>query len=172
MPSEQVRFWLEALGSIAGVVALAAIALELIRARRADTRDFLFAASGKLGELLSERIFVNAMEFSNLENWLQLGRDDENVKNFTAVFNFWSLIAKTTKLNAINRNIIFGEYGLPFMVFYEKFSKLYHELAEHTGMNFFEELDWFANEFAARFPGKHELNKRHNEYVKEVKASK
>ena len=45
MPSEQVRFWLEVVASAAGIAALAAIALELLRARRADARDFIFHIS-------------------------------------------------------------------------------------------------------------------------------
>lgn len=171
MPSEQLRFWIEIVASFAGIVALFAIAMELVRARRADTRDFLFNANEKLNAISSERLYTESMEFSNLEDWAILVKDDKHWKKFLAVFNFWELIATATKLNAINKNLVLYEYGVAFMHFYEKFSTVYHELDKNTGFNMFEELDWFANEFmGSQFSSRFELGKKANDYVNKVIA--
>lgn len=168
MPSEQLRFWLELVASFAGIAALAAIALELQRARKADTRDFLFQTTEKINEIRKERIYLTSLNFSNLKEFLILRRDDEYGQAFVAVFNFWSLLVKTTRLNAVNQKIVFDEYGLAFMNYYEKFSEVQHEFAKVSGFNWFEELDWFADEYMRLFPGKVELLKKQNEYVEKV----
>ena len=66
MPSEQLRFWLETLASITGIAALVFIAMELLRARRADSRDFLFHVYEKYEGLAKDMQVVATLQVSNI----------------------------------------------------------------------------------------------------------
>ena len=160
MPSEQIRFWLESIGSVAGVAALAAIALELIRARRADTRDFLFHTHEKYNEIRKEQDLLLSLKFSQLEDYNFSG-SEENMDAWVSVFGFWNLIASTTRAKAIDKNIVIEQFARPFLRFYEKFSEAGHQLVEEQGgLNWFNNIDWLADETIKRFPGEVEAMKK------------
>ena len=90
MPSEQIRFLLETIGSIAGIAALVAIALEFLRARRADARDFLFHIYEKYEGLAKEMVLVESKKPMNKQELLTLARDAEEFDDaFQKIFNFW-----------------------------------------------------------------------------------
>jgi hypothetical protein len=171
MPSEQIRFILEAIGSIAGIAALIAIALELQRARKADERDFLFHTYEKFEEISKEWAVATSMEFSTLDELILLTINEEHENAFLKIFNFWDLFTKTVRDKAISKTSAFEHFGIPFIRYYDKFSLAFHELDEiKGGYNNFESFDWFYEELTRNYPGESESVKRRETYNAKVKA--
>jgi hypothetical protein len=154
MPSEQLRFWLEGIGSLAGVVALAAIALELVRARRADTRDFLFQMTNKYAEIKNAEVVALSWEFSNLEEWWLIGNREWR-ESFVPVYNFYDMFATSVRSKTINKKFAIKQFGRPFIRFHQKFSDVMHQVIEieGEGINWFEDWDWLADEIVRLYPG-------------------
>lgn len=171
MPSEQLRFWLEVVASIAGVVALAAIALELVRARRADTRDFLFQMSNKYSEIKSAETSALSWEFSNLEEWWLIG-NKEWVESYMPAYNFYDILATSIRSKTINREFAIKQFGRPFIRFYEKFSGVMHQAIEIEGggIDWFEDWDWLANEVIRLHPDEKTATKNLNDAYDKVMA--
>ena len=171
MLSEQIRFWLETLGSIAGISALVFVGLELLRARRADARDFLFHIYEKYEGLADELILVEAVDPVNLEELMALVEDEEFSAAFQKMFNFWELLTKTVRDNAIDKAIAFEHFGAPFIRFYGIYSNAQHEWNRiGNGINFFKSFDWFYAEIMKAYPGELEAAGLRNEFVAGLEA--
>ena len=171
MPSEQLRFVLEIIGSIAGIAALIAIALELQRARKADERDFLFHTYEKFEELSREWALSTSMEFSTLDELILLTINEEHQNAFLKIFNFWDLFTKTVRDNAISKSSAFEHFGIAFIRYYDNYSQAFHEMDEiKGGLNSFESLDWFYEELIKNYPGESESVKRRETYWAKVEA--
>lgn len=172
MPSEQLRFWLETITSVIGLIGVFAIALELLRARRADARDFIFHISEKYKDIYNERTLVNSFEFSNMDEWIVVIRGkEEHWQAYATVFNFWDLLTKTVRATAIDRKIAITQWGRVFMLFHEKFSQVSRELIElEGGHNWYENFDWFAEEYMKYLPSDLDAMKRQNEIAERVLA--
>ena len=150
MPSEQVRFILESIASIAAIAALVAIALELQRARRADTRDFLFYTHEKYHEIRKTQDYLLGLNISNVDD---LNKGDKKTDAWMSVYGFWELICRTTQAKAIDKDIVIEQYARPFLRFYDKLADVVHErIEEQGGLDWFSPVDWFANETYKRYP--------------------
>jgi hypothetical protein len=145
--------------------------LELQRARRADTRDYLFQSFEKWEEMSKEWTLVLSMEFSTLDELLILTRDETRFNAFLKVFNFWDLLTKTIQDKAIDRSVAFEHYGISFVRYYDKYSKAMQEVDEiKGGFNNFQSFDWFHEEYLKTYPGEVESVKKRDEYFKKVWA--
>ena len=173
MPSEQLRFWLEVFSSFAGLVGLAAIALELLRARRADTRDYLLRIHRRLSEISEERVIVDGFEFSNMDEFFLLWKEGENLTAYRAVYNFWELLIETTRSNPVDKLQIMQGFGDIYMSFYDKVADASIEIETTFGGMFFEPFRWFANEYKKNYPHAQEQvesNRKIGEYIEKLKA--
>ena len=171
MPSEQLRLVLESIASLAGIVALIAIALELQRARKSDAREYLFHMYEKFEELSNARVFVLSLEFSTLEELIVLTGKGESDDTFFKVFNFWDLFTKTVRDNTINREMAFEHFGIAFIQYYDKYATVFHQLGEiKGGFNNFDSFDWFSKEFLRAYPGELESVRRRNAFSEKVLA--
>ena len=171
MPSEQFRFLLESIASAAGILALVAIALELLRARRADARDFLFQTYEKMGVLSADVRYVQAMEFDNLDEMLLLLGDEKVDIIWNNVFSFWDLFTKSVRANAIDKHMAFEHFGAPFLRYYQKHSNALQDwYAISMDLNNWESFDWFFNEFMSKYPREIEAEKTRRAYSAKVKA--
>jgi len=170
VPSEQIRFLLESIASIAGIAALVAIALELLRARRADARDFLFHVYEKYEGLAKELVLVESKKPMNIQELLRLTRDDEEFNDaFQNIFNFWELLTKTVRDNAIEKRIAFEHFGAPFIRYYQIYSQAHHQWDEvGHGIKFFKSFDWFHNELMKTYPGELEAASIRAEFVENL----
>ena len=169
MPSEQLRFWLESMGSIAGVAALAAIALELIRARRADTRDFLMQMTKNYSEIVTQANVVQSWEFSNIEEWWLIDRKEKR-EAWMPVYNFFDILATAIRAKTVNKEFAVGQFGRPFIRFYEKISGVMHESIEIEagGIDWFADMDWLADEVLKLYPGEKTATKNLNDAYEKV----
>ena len=171
MPSEQLRFWLEAIGSFAGIVALAAIALELQRARRADSRDFMFFTFKLFNELYEEQRIIDSLEFSNLEELILLTDDPSIRKAVIAIQDFWELIIVSVKNRAVDINIVLDSFGVPFYRYYQKFSNTFPEWADIYGTEtFHEDVVSFARKYQNLYSVQINAAKKGEEFVKRVRT--
>lgn len=165
MPSEQLRFWLEAIGSIAGIVALAAIALELQRARRADEREFLFHAYEKFSGLHRHRVVVEGLESTSFDDFRKSLNDEKTRESLVSIYNFWDLLTRTVKDKSINSKSAVEHFGRVFMVYYVKFSPIHHKWREIEGnSDWFKSFDWFADEYMRLLPGDWEAAQKRINY--------
>ena len=175
MPSDQVRFVLESIASIAGIAALAAIALELLRARRADARDFLFHTQEKFDAIYDERRIVMALELKSLEEFSSMffGDSDEELRRaWVKVFNFWDMLTRTVRANAIDEKMALEHFGRVFIAYYEKFSPVHKELVEiESGFDWYENFNWFAAEYMQHHPNDLEASKRGQEYFDSLQVN-
>ena len=139
MPSEQVRFWLEAGASIVGLVGVFAIALELMRARKADVREFLFHTGDQFDAMHDERRIVEHLKFvTYIEFVEQFQKNDEALLK---VFNFWESLTRAVKDGVIDKKSAVNHYGRVFMYsFYNKYKDVHHELREIEGNS-----EWFTS---------------------------
>ena len=171
MPNEQLRFWLETVGSIAGIAALVAIALELLRARRADTRDFLFEMTNKYAEIKNAEVVALSWEFSNVEEWWLLG-SKEWVESYMPVYYFYDVLATSVRSKTVNKEFAIKQFGRPFIRFYEKFSSVMHQVIEieGEGINWFADWDWLADEVVRLYPGEKTATKNLNDAYEKVMA--
>ena len=153
MPSEQLQFWLESVASLAGIIGIYAIASELLRARRADAREFLFHMAEKLDEMHEDRRIVEQLKFSNYDEFLSLYQEHDVA--MLKVYNFWDLLTKTVKDKVIDSKVAVDHFGRMFMYsFYNKYSKAHHELRDiEDNSEWFSNFDWFAKEYARLKPG-------------------
>ena len=171
MPSEQIRFWLETLATIAGIAALVFVGQELLRARRADARDFLFHIYEKFERLADELILIEAVDPVDLKGLLSLNEDEEFSAAFQKMFNFWELLTKTVRDNAIDKVIAFEHFGAPFIRFYEIYSNAQHEWNRiGNGIPFFKSFDWFYKEVIIAYPGEVEAAGLRKEFVAGLEA--
>ena len=171
LPNEQVRFWLESAASLAGIIGLFAIASELLRARRADARDFLFQTQEKWDEIFDERMVVRSLRFSNMDDYLLALHESENSQAFMTVFNFWDLMTRTIKAKAIDKDIAIHAFGRPFMDYFGKYSHVQHQRVElQGGSNWFTTFDWFAEEITKTLPGEFDAFSKEDKYVEKLKA--
>ena len=174
MPSEQIRFWFEIFGSFAGLLGLAAIALELLRARRADTRDYLLRIHSRLSEISEERVIVDGFEFSNMDEFFLLWNEGENLKAYRAVYNFWELLIDTTRSNPVDKLQVMQSFGEIYMSFYDKVADVSIEIETTFGGVFFEPFRWFASEYNENYPHAQQQadsNRKIGEYIEKLKAS-
>ena len=173
MPSEQLRFWLEAAGSAAGIAALAAIALELLRARKADSRDFYFHVSERYEGLWNERQLLDSVEFSSLEEVYKMIEDKELLKAYAKVSNSWDLLARTVRDNPIDKKLAVEQFGRVFYEYYEKWTPVHNQLNEiegKGGYGYFAHFDWFAAEYKNHLPGDWEAKLRADEHYENWKT--
>jgi hypothetical protein len=171
VPSEQVRFILESIASIAGIAALVAIALELQRARRADSRDFMFFTFKLHNELYEEQRIVDALEFSNLEELILLTDDPSIRKAVIAIQDFWELIIVSVKNRAVDSNIVLDSFGVPFYRYYQKFSNTFPEWADIYGTeDFHKDVVSFARKYQKLYSVRINAAEKGEEYVKTVRT--
>lgn len=164
MPNEQIRFWLESFASIAGIVGLFAIASELLRARKADARDFLFHMYEKFDAMHEERRLMEQLEFSNYDEFLQLFQDND--KSMLTIYNFWDLLTRTVKDGIIDSRTALDHFGRIFMTFYNRYSKAHHEYRDIEGNpEWFATFDWFAKEYHRLKPGDWDRFMKGSEYI-------
>ena len=171
MPSDQIRVILENFASVVGIIGIYAIALELLRARKADSREFLFHTYEKFSLLHTERRLVESSEIENLEEFILAFGDKKFDKAFTSIYNFWDLLTRTVNEQTIDKKMALNHFGRVFMQFYSKFSDFNHEFGQITGdTKYWENFDWFAAEFDELSPDNLDAINRGDEYVAEVFA--
>jgi hypothetical protein len=171
VPSDQVRFWLETAASIIGLIGVFAIALELLRARKADERDFLFHTYEKYEEIAAERGIVQNLQFTNVDELVLINSSEGDAQSaYFKVFNYWDLLTKTIQSGAISSKIAAEHFAFPFMTYYEKYSTYIHEWFKIIGgYGQFDSFDWFAEE-CQRVMGDSEIPRKAQEYIDKVKA--
>jgi len=168
MLNEQIRFWLEIIGSAAGIIALFAIALELQRARKADTRDFYFHIAEKFDRLEEERAILYEMDTLDFDVLILIPSEDKRYKAFGLIANFWDMVSRAAHENSSDKKIALEQFGNPFYSFYSKWSYYFKGLAEIEGTSFpvgYRYLDWFAEEYLKYFPEEWEAFLKAQAYV-------
>jgi len=172
VPSEQLRFWLESVGSVAGILALAAIALELQRARKADAREFLARAHEKFISLYPQYLRLSTIEVTTTDEML-LVEDEEGAKAYSEMVNFWDSISTEIRHNPSERKMAVEAFGRAFYGFYEKWSPFLKGIAEIEGEGSYggaAHLEWFADEYFKHLPGDWAASQRLDTYVEKLKA--
>jgi hypothetical protein len=172
LPSEQVRFWLESTASIIGLIGVFAIALELLRARKADERDFLFHTYEKFEKIAIERGIIQNLEFTKLDELVLINYSEGDVSTaYFKVFNYWDLLTKTVQSGAISSKTAAEHFAFPFMTYYEKYSPYIHDWFKIIGeYGQFDSFDWFAEECKRLVMVDSGIPKRQQEYIDKVKA--
>ena len=167
MPSEQLRFVLESIASIAGFAALVATALELQRARRADAREFLFHAYEKFNDIHEHRIIVEQLELNSFDDFRREFSDDRARESLVTMYSFWDLLTRTIRDRAIDTKSATEHFGRVFMTYYVKYSPFQHEWRKIEGdSDWFEDFDWFAEEYFRLRPGDWEAFQKRLSYPK------
>lgn len=165
MLNEQLRFWLESLASLAAIIGLFTIAKELLRARKADQRDFLFHMSDKLDAMHEERRIVEQLEFSNYDEFLaHFQTHDEPLLK---VYNFWDLLTRAVKDNIVDAKTAIDHFGRLFMyTYYSKYAKAHHEYRDIEGNpEWFANFDWFAEQYNKLKPGDWDKYMKGRDYI-------
>ena len=173
MPNEQFRLLLESIASIAGIAALVAIALELQRARRADTRDFLSRAYEKLGALFQEKRLLASIEYSGFDEFSLRTESEAEGNAWEKMFYFWDLLTNEVKHNPSEKKIAIVAFGRSFYVFYEKWSPYLKDLQEIEGEGGYQwpaHMDWFASEYMRILPSDWDARSRLHEYYEELRS--
>ena len=165
MPSEQTRFWLEAIASLAGIVGLFVVASELLRARKADAREFLFHEIDKFSELHEARRLVENLSFENYDQFLAHFQTHD--KSLLSIFNFWDALTRTVRDGIVDTETALDHFGRVFMYsYYIKYSKAHHEFRDIEGNpEWFANFDWFAKEYARIKPGDWDRYLRGRKYI-------
>ena len=172
MPSEQLRFIIETAASIIGLIGVFAIALELLRARKADERDFLFHTYEKYEEIAVERGIIFNLNFTKLDELVLITVSEGDAKSaYFKVFDYWDLLTKTIQSGAISSKIAAEHFAFPFMTYYEKYSTYIHEWFKIIGgYGQFDSFDWFAEECRRLVMIDSEIPRKAQEYIDKVKA--
>jgi len=173
VPSEQLRFVLETIGSLAGIAALVAIALELQRARRADTREFMSRAYEKYTNLIKERDSLASIEYSSIEELILRPDAEAEYAAFEKTSFFWTELTTEVKHNPSEKKIAIEEFGRLFYGFYEKWSPYLndlHEIEGEGGYHWTTHMDWFASEYKRILPGDWDARNRLVEYYAKLKT--
>jgi hypothetical protein len=165
MLNEQLRFWLESLASIAAIVGLFTIAKELLRARKADQRDFLFHMSDKWDEMHEERRIVEQLEFSNYDEFL--AHFQKHDKSLLKIYNFWDLLTRAVQDQIVDTKTAVDHFGRVFIyTYYRKYSKAHHEYRTIEGNpDWFANFDWFADQYHKLKPGDWDKFMKGREYI-------
>jgi hypothetical protein len=171
MSNEQIRFWLESLATIAGIVGLFAIALELMRSRKADTRAFYFHISEKFDALVEHRNILNQWDVPEFDELMLIPDEDERSMAFGQVINFWDMVTKAAHDSRADKNIALEQFGLSYYRFYSKwefFFKRMKDIGGSTDLIGFRYFDWFAKEFLEKYSDDWEKLQKIDAYAEQV----
>ena len=173
MPNEHFRYWLEIAASLATVGALAAIALELLRARRADSQENSWRIGKRHTEIAGERIVFENGKFRNLDEFLLLLENQEYLVAYRAVYNFWDMVITSARTYPANKLWLISSLGELYMRWYSTLADVIHESEAKFGWRYFDSFDWFANEIESHFPNygdASEYNRKAKAYVKSLRS--
>lgn len=117
MLDQQIRFWLEIIGSAAGIIALFAIALELQRARKADTREFYFHIAEKFNAIIDKSQTLFETDLLDFDELILLPNDHERSAAWGPVLNFWDIQTRSAHDNSNDKKFALEQFGRAFYSF-------------------------------------------------------
>ena len=148
---------------------MVAIALELQRARRADAREFLFHTYEKFNELAQERKLIAYLEVSNIEELIIQWKNSETRIAYRKLYNFWDLLTKSVRDNAVGKRIAFEHFGAPFTRWFNKYALAQQQWTTlGNGIPYFESFEWFNKELRKMYPGEEEAVEIRIKYIEKV----